>query len=423
MSESVSVIIVGGGSRGNAYARYLKRHPGAFRIAGLCEKKDDRRAWFAREHDIPSSFLFADWKALLERPKLADAAFICTVEDTHRDIAVALAAKGYHLLLEKPMAPTQEACVDIYRAAREHRIILAVCHVLRYTIFFNRVKELIDQGMIGALHNITATEYVGGWHFTHSFVRGNFRNEQVASPYLLAKCCHDIDLLNWFAASRCTQASSFGRLDFFNRSHQPKGAADRCTDCPAEIESTCPYSALKIYLRDRQEHLDSWPTAMLTLDHTPAGVARALREGPYGRCAFACDNTVADHQVVNLEFESGMTASFVTTAFASGGRDYYFMGDKGTLRLRGHSLEHFSHLTGKTNSISVDMGDGTTASGHGGGDDGVVSAFLDAVRQGTAGGIKTGPDESLASHLIVFAAERARQRGTVEPVPSISALL
>jgi predicted dehydrogenase len=423
MSKPVSVIIVGGGSRGNAYASYLTRHPGAFEIVGLCEKKDDRRAWFARTHAVPVENCFSDWKALLAKPKLADAAFICTVEDLHRDIAVALAAKGYHLLLEKPMAPKQEACVDIYRAAREHGIILAVCHVLRYTTFFNRIKQLIDGGAIGTLRNITATEYVGPWHFTHSFVRGNFGNEKKSSNFLLAKCCHDIDLLNWFAGSRCSKTASFGRLDFFNRAHQPEGAADRCTECPAEIESACPYSALKIYLRDRLDRLAAWPVAMLTLDATPAGVAKALREGPYGRCAFACDNDVVDHQVVNLDFENGMTASFTTTAFAIGSRDYFFMGDKGTLRLNDNGLEQFNFLTFKASKVDMNVGDGTTNSGHGGGDDGVVASFLEAVRNGNPAAVKTGPAASLESHLIVFATERARKNGSVEAVPSIADLV
>jgi predicted dehydrogenase len=423
MSKPVSVIIVGGGSRGQAYASYLNHHPGAFEIVGLCEKKDDRRAWFADKFKVPAEGCFNDWQALLNKPRLADAAFICTVEDLHRDIAVALASKGYHLMLEKPMAPTQEACVDIYRAAREHGIILAVCHVLRYTAFFNHIKNLIDSGLIGTLHNITATEYVGPWHFTHSFVRGNYGNEKKSSPVLLAKCCHDLDLLNWFAGSRCVKTASFGRLSYFNRAHQPKGAADRCTACPPEIESSCPYSALKIYMRDRHDRLHAWPVNMLTVDTTPAGVAKALREGPYGRCVYACDNDVCDHQVVDLEFASGMTASFVTTSFAIGSRDYFYMGDKGTLRLNDNGLEHFDFLTFKSKKVEVNVGDGTTASGHGGGDDGVVTAFLEAVRKGDPAAVKTGPDVSLESHLIVFAAERARKNGRVEPVPVVSDLI
>jgi predicted dehydrogenase len=423
MSKPVSVIIVGAGSRGNAYAGYLKRHPGSYELVGLCEKRPDRRAWFATEHGVPASGCFADWKDLLDKPKLADAVFICTVEDTHREIAVALADKGYHLMLEKPMAPTQEACIDIFQAANRNKIVLAVCHVLRYTLFFNHIKTLIDGGQIGTLRNITATEYVGPWHFTHSFVRGNYGNESKSSPVLLAKCCHDLDLLNWFAGSRCAKTASFGRLSYFNKAHQPKGAADRCTDCPAEIESSCPYSAIKIYLRDRHDRLHAWPVSMLTLDATPAGVARALREGPYGRCAFACDNDVCDHQVVDLEFESGMTASFVTTAFAIGSRDYFFMGDKGTLRLNDNGLEHFDFLTFKSKKVEVNVGDGTTASGHGGGDDGVVTAFLDAVRKGDPAAVKTGPAVSLESHLIVFAAERARKYGRVEAVPEVAGLI
>jgi predicted dehydrogenase len=420
--KKIGIMVIGAGSRGYGYAQILKNMAGEAEVAGVCEPHAGRRRRLAEEFGLPADRCFQDWREIADRPRLADAALICTVEDQHRGPAVALAAQGYHLLLEKPMAPTQEDCVEICRAVKRSGVLLAVCHVLRYTAHFRRMKALLDQGTIGRLRNINATELVGPWHFTHSFVRGNFRNSRGASPYLLAKCCHDMDLLNYFAASRCARATSFGRLSFFTRANQPPGAADRCPECPAEIESACPYSALKIYLRERIQHLDRWPVAMLTLDHTPAGVARALREGPYGRCAFACDNDAPDHQLVNLEFEDGLTAGFVTTAFAVGSRDYFLMGDKGSLRLNDAGLQHYDALSGKTRDVRVDVGDNTILTGHGGGDYGVVRSFIEAVRAGDPAQICTGPEVSLQSHLIVFAAERARQSGRVEPVPTLSEL-
>jgi predicted dehydrogenase len=412
-----TVVVVGAGHRGAGYADYMLRHPEEGRIVAVCEPRDDRRLELAKVHNVPAERCFHDWQELVLLPKVADAVFICTVEDKHRDAAIALADKGYHILLEKPMAPTAQACREIVDAAQRNGVVLAVCHVLQYVEYIRRMKTMLDSGLIGRIRHIAATELVGPWHFTHSFVRGNFRNEAQASSFLLAKCCHDMDLLAWFVPSRCLRVSSFGRLSHFKRECQPAGAADRCTRCPAHIESACPYSAVKIYLRDRLEKLKQWPVTMVTTEATPVGVARALDEGPYGRCVYACDNDVADHQVVNLEFEDGTTAGFITTAFAVGSRDYFVMGDRGTLRLNDDGLHHYDFLSGKAVSLPLYAGDTSTSlTGHGGGDDGLVRDFLAALRSGDKAYVTTGPEASLASHLIVFAAEKSRRSGTVEPV-------
>jgi len=420
--KSVDFIVVGAGQRGYGYSTYLKRHPDAGRAVAVCEPRDEWRARFAHDFDVPAERCFRDWRELLDQPRLAEAAFICTVENLHCEIAIALAAKGYHLLLEKPMAPTQQECVEIYAASRRHGIILCVCHVLRYVSYIQALKQRVAAGLIGKLRHLQATELVGPWHFTHSFVRGNYRREDQASTFLLAKCCHDMDLINHFMSARCTRVSSFGNLSYFKRASQPAGAADRCLDCPSEIESVCPYSAVKIYLRDRANHLDRWPVNMLTLDATPAGVTKALREGPYGRCVYASDNDVVDHQVVNLEFADGTTAGFITTAFATGSRDYFLMGDKGTLRLNDHGIAHHDFLTGKDTAIPLYAPGMDPTSGHGGGDEGVVNAFFTAVREADSTAVVTGPELSLESHLIVFAAERSRRNGRTEDVPRIQDL-
>lgn len=420
--KKVSIVVVGAGSRGGVYARYAAEFPREAEVVAVCEPRREWRERLAREHRIPAERCFKDWKELLKHPRLADAALICTVENLHRDIAVALAGLKYHLLLEKPMAPTEAECRDIYEAARAHGIVLAVCHVLRYTDWFTKLKAMADSGMIGQVHHIAATELVNAWHFSHSFVRGNFRNEESSSCFLMAKCCHDLDLLNTLVPSRCRRASSFGKLSHFTRENQPEGAADRCLDCPARIESACPYSALKIYLRDRIDRLHQWPVSMLSTDLTPAGVEAALRDGPYGRCVYACDNNVVDHQTVNLEFEDGTTVGFITTAFAVGGRDYYLMGDKGSLRFTGEEILHndfLGGLAGRETRHDIASGDSTMLSGHGGGDFGVMGQFLAAVRSGDATAILTGPEASLESHRMVFAAEESRKTGRVVDIKPV----
>jgi predicted dehydrogenase len=232
---------------------------------------------------------------------------------------------------------------------------------------------------------------------------------------LMAKSCHDMDYLRYIVGKRCLRASSFGSLKHFKAECAPAGATDRCTTCPEAVETDCPYSALKIYPERNPEY---WPVSVISTDHTPEGVMKALQEGPYGRCVYACDNDVVDHQVVNLEFEGGATAAFTMTAFNRGrGRETHIMGTRGELHGDGRHVTVFDFLSQKeTVYDSRKEDDGGIASGHGGGDYGMAKAFVNAVAAGDPALVTSGPDVSLESHLIVFAAERARLNGTVEDV-------
>lgn len=407
--KKVTVALVGAGSRGRIYADYIHSHPEQGQVVCVCEPSESRRNEVGDLHNVPSHLRFADWRELANRPKLAEAALVCTQDAMHRDPAVALAGLGYHLLLEKPLAPTAKECRDICRAAIENNIMLAVCHVLRYTPTNRKLKSLVDSGVIGNVQSVQLLEPVGYWHQAHSFVRGNWRNQAESSFMLLAKSCHDLDLLNYLIPGRCKHVSSFGRLSYFKPENKPEGAADRCTDCPECVEKSCEYSAIKIYARDRGDKLDDWPANVVTNFDSSKNMLEELKQSPYGRCAFACDNDVVDHQVVNFEFDSGTTAVFTMTAFtATGTREIYIMGDKGTIRSTeaGSFLSRF--LDDSSEVISLDQGDGLITSGHGGGDEGIMSSFLDAISQNDPSLILSGPEISLDSHLMVFAAEKSR---------------
>ncbi len=411
----VSFVVVGAGCRGNNYSEYAKKFPDQCQAVAVCEPDDFRRNKFGDDYDIPAERRYKDWRDIVDLPKLADAALICTQDAYHKDPAIALADKGYHLLLEKPMAPSAEDCQAIYDAVKRNGIMLAVCHVLRYTRFNKKLKEVIDSGLIGKVHNIQLVEPVGYWHQAHSYVRGNWRKESESSSMLLAKSCHDLDLLNYFIPAKCKGVSSFGHLSHFTRANQPKGAADRCVDCPTEIETGCPYSAIKIYLRDFRKYHDTWPGTVLHPSGTIEGVADAVRKGPYGRCVYASDNDVVDHQVVSFEFEDESTASFTMSAFTfMAERQIWVMGDKGTLRWVENGIEHCDFLTNDRRTISLETSDGSLASGHGGGDFGIMNSFISAVAQNDPSLITSGPEVSLESHLMVFAAEKARRTGTVQ---------
>ncbi|GGO40815.1 oxidoreductase [Deinococcus humi] len=411
MGAPVTLLILGAGSRGQTYADYARNHPAEGVVVAVAEPDPARRAAFAERYGLPPERVFNDWQEALKHPRLADVAVIATQDADHVAPVEAAAEQGYHLLLEKPMAPDEEGCRRIVAAAEQHGVMLGVCHVLRYTAYTQALKAVLKAGTIGEIVSVEHLEPVGYWHQAHSFVRGHWRNAEESSPMLLAKSCHDLDWLRYIVGLPCLKVSSFGSLKHFRRAEQPPGAADRCLDCPPEIEQACPYSATRYYLGQLEVGNTSWPVNVLTPDLTLEGVKAALLDGPYGRCVYACDNDVVDHQVVNFEFAGGVTASFTMTAFTRArGRETRIFGTHGELYGDSQRIEVYDFLTGETSVLdSAVASDGSILSGHGGGDDGLMSAFLAAVRENDPGLILSGPQETLESHLMVFAAERARQ--------------
>jgi predicted dehydrogenase len=225
---------------------------------------------------------------------------------------------------------------------------------------------------------------------------------------LLTKSCHDIDWLVHLFGGVPERVSSFGSRTHFRASQRPDGAADRCLDCP--LESACPYSAKRLYLgalADPAQHF--WPLGAVTEEATEQAVLHALRTGPYGRCVYAADNDVVDHQVVLMEFAGGATCSFTMSAFTPmEHRHTRLMGTQGYLDGDGRRLRHVDFRTGAETTL-----DSGAADGHGGGDEALVAAFLAAVATGDPALIPSEAARSLASHRVVWAAERARRAGEI----------
>jgi predicted dehydrogenase len=251
-------------------------------------------------------------------------------------------------------------------------------------------------------------EPVGYWHFAHAYVRGHWRREDCSSSVLLAKCCHDLDWLRYVMGVPCLRVSSFAGLHHFRPEQRPRGAGDRCLDCG--IEPECPFSAVALYLGELERGNQGWPVHVVALEPTVDAVREALRDGPYGRCVYACDNDVPDHQVVNLEFQGARFASFTMSAFTpQRHRITRVFGTHGWVVDDGSRLEHYAFRSGQTEVIEV----AGTGDRHGGGDDRLLGAFLEAVGRRDPSLLLSGPDETLESHLLVFAAEQARREGRV----------
>lgn len=412
MSSQTTIAIIGAGSRGNCYAKYAKSHPDLMKIVAIAEPCEAKRNMMAQEYDVPQENLFTCWKELAAKDKIADAVIIATQDDMHEEPAIAFAKKKYAMLLEKPIAPNVESCKRIVEEVQKQGIVFGVCHVLRYTKYTQTLKKMLDDGMIGDLVSIQQLEPVGYQHYAHSFVRGNWRNEKESSFMLLAKSCHDLDWIKYIVGAKCNKVASFGDLKHFKKENMPKGAARRCLDCKAE--DNCPYSAKKIYLKQAKEGDFGWPIDVVTTERDFKGVERALQNGPYGKCVYQCDNDVVDHQVVIMEFENGCSVNFTMTAFTEmTDRRVRLFGSRGEIYGDGNKINHYDFMTNEWKSIDVSKSDGGINSGHGGGDYEIMKSFVKAVAKNDQSLLLTGAQESLESHLSVFAAENARKEGIV----------
>ncbi|XP_063064536.1 uncharacterized protein zgc:154075 isoform X2 [Engraulis encrasicolus] len=418
MSSPVDVIVVGAGNRGDTYSSYASLHPERMRVVGVADPRKFARVKLQEKHQIPHGNVFDDWRSIAERDKFADAVFICTPDRLHKDPAVALARKGYHVLLEKPMAATEKDCTEIVEACIESGVMLIVCHVLRYDPVIHKIKTLLDGGAVGDVIHIQHLEPVGFYHFAHSYVRGNWRNLEESSFSLMAKSCHDLDLIHhWAGGRRCIKVSSFGSLSHFRKENKPVGAASRCLDCP--VEANCPYSARKIYLDAVKQGCVGWPVSVICSNSLPdiESVTEALRTGPYGRCVYECDNDVCTNQVVNMEFEGGLTAAFSMVAFTEKlcQRKTTIYGSRGELHYNGEEITVFDFLTQTSTKHTAELrAPGSFAmKGHGGADYHLVHTFISAVASKDPSLICSGPRETLASHRLVFEAERSRLESRV----------
>ena len=413
MHTQVRLAIVGAGSRGANYAR-LAVESGAAVIVAVADPDLEHRTRFAADHGLDESAVFVDWEDLAALPRCADAVVIATPDRLHAAPAVAFAEAGYHLLLEKPLAPTEADSLRIVEAAEANDVTLMVCHVMRYSEYSRSLKAVLDSGRIGTIVSVEHLEPIGWWHFAHSYVRGNWAREADSSSMLMAKSSHDLDWLSFIVGQPVARVSSFGSLSHFTPANKPAVAADRCLDCP--LINSCAYSAPTIYDRFLGDPVgERWPLSVVTNTVTADGLAEALREGPYGECVYNGQNDVVDHQVVNLEFADGATASFTAVAFAElDFRKTRIFGTRGSIDGDGRSFEVHDFVTNTRETITAGAAGGASAAdGHGGADNELLTTFLEAIRTGDRGLVMSGARASLRSHQLVWAAELARKSGTV----------
>jgi predicted dehydrogenase len=410
LAKPVTAILIGAGHRGNIYADYAFIRPDEVKMVGIAEPNAVRNGRFARKHELPAENRFYHWEDVFKREKFADAVIVATPDNLHTAPCLAALEKGYDVLLEKPAAPTEAECRLILETAKRTGRIVSVCHVLRYSPYFRQLKQIIEAKTIGDIISVQHLEPIEYVHMTHSYVRGNWRNSKITSPIILAKSCHDTDILRWLINEPARNVQCFGELSWFKAANAPAGSTERCTDGCA-VEGECPFSALQIYYRDKKRlYVFDLPDDTRKWNKI---ILRNLKKTNYGKCVYRMDNDQPDHLTVNMQFDKNITASFSMEAFTSyEGRCTRIMGTKGDIvgNMETYTVTDFK--TGRETSWSL------KTDYHGGGDHRLMQDWVQAVGHQNAQILSSTIDVSVESHLMAFAAEKSRLNKTIEPVIS-----
>ena len=406
--KPITAIVLGASGRGKLYGDFSLEHPELLKITGIAEPVEIRNEQYAKKYNVPDEGRFYNWEDVFKKPKIADAIIIAMPDHLHFAPCMKALDAGYDILLEKPIAQNEKESRTLVEHAKKTGRIVGLTHVLRYSPYFRKLKSLIDDGSIGQLVSIQHFEPVEHIHMSHSYVRGSWRDSEKSTPLVLAKSSHDLDILRWMIGKPCKSITAYGGLKLFKKENAPEGAPLRCTDgCPAE--HSCPWSALKIYHRDR-----TW-LYVFDLPEEPekqgGAILEYLKTSIYGRCVYRCDNNQPDHYIMSMEFEDNITVNFSIEGFTSyGGRRTRVMGTMGDIVGDMETMTYTDFRTGQSVVINADAEDAANYKGvgHGGGDEGMIREWIEAVRTQDITKFNTPLNDSLESHIMAFKAEESR---------------
>ena len=397
----VTFSVVGLGGRASAYLSALQElYPNEHQVVAVADPDPAKQARARNDYGLQDNQIFDTDLDLMEQPRLSDVAIVATQDKLHlRDIR-GLLAKGYDLILEKPVATTLEELQEIAAVSKSFPDqMVAVCHVLRHTVFFGEIRRILESGRFGPVVSIQHNENIGYYHFAHSYVRGPWNNSETSGPLTLTKSCHDMDILLYLLGNtHCQQISSYGALSIFNRDHyDPATMAPMCVDCPQN--ESCAFSAPKLYSSGK---IKSVVFDLSSVDK----VRENLGTSPYGRCVYHCDNNVVDHQSTAIQFDNGVTATFSLSAFsAKVNRSLKIMCQFGEIRAieKPYLIETTDFRTDETTVTELDIHD----RGHGGGDKAFVKDFMESYLHGVP--FNSTLEHAIESHAMALLAEESRK--------------
>lgn len=414
-AKPLTMAVVGAGGRGTySYAPFALHFPDQLQITAVAEPNEFRRKRFAEMYNIPEENQFTGWEDLFENHK-ADAVVIANDDAGHYGPIKIAMEQGWHILAEKPITNDLNELLEMKDKILSYDKIFMICHVLRFTSFFKTLKEILDSGKIGELVSVQHNENVGHFHQAHSFVRGNWRNKEESSPMILAKCCHDMDIINYMIGKDCLRLASFGSLKHFRKDKAPEGATERCFDgCPHLF--TCPYSTARYFENNKERYIPTY--ARIVKGHAGTDdLKEALRMSDFGRCVYHSNNNVVDHQVVSMEYEDEITVAFTMCGLTDlCDRTMKYMGSKGEIQahMERNEIVTIDFKTGdKTiNKISTDI------NGHSGGDSGTIIEFVKLMQNNDYKAIRENNKQGIQAHLMSFAAEQSRLEKSIVELDS-----
>jgi predicted dehydrogenase len=406
---------IGCGGRTYTYLSLAAQTPDRYEIVAAADPQPGRVERIRSISNNPAFRAFRSDADILAADRLADIMVIGTQDSAHFEPCQQALKKGYDILLEKPIATRPEEVLELTRLAERLGRRVLVCHILRYTPFYRKIKEILASGIVGDIITLNAIESLGPWHQAHSYVRGHWAVTEKTSPMIIAKSCHDLDICSWLIGSPCKSVSSFGSLTYFTAKNAPAGAPARCADgCP--VGDTCDFNAGLYATRER-----AWLSSVYDAEAgaTPEQIQDWLRTSPWGRCVFRCDNTAVDHQVACMRFANDVTATFTMTAFDAG-RCIEIYGTRGFLTGRterqteGTDILFIQHHTYQRTRWDIVPPAGGYA-GHGGGDPGLIQALYEEMNKPDAAAMESSIQRSEESHMMGFAMEASRLTGkTIE---------
>jgi len=401
---SIKAVIIGAGARGQCYAQYALDNPSELEITAIAEPKLFLQKHMIETYNIKPENVFSSYEELLAGKPLGQALFVCTQDNMHVEPAVMAIKSGYkYLMVEKPIDKNLDKCNQLAKAAKEYGAKVQVCHSLRYTPFYRKLKEVLNSGVIGKIMNINHLEGVGHFHYAHSYVRGDWAKEE-SSPMIMAKSCHDTDLLLYLTGKPCEKISSFGELSYFKEENAPEGSCDRCIN-GCKIKDTCPYSAMQYFGKYRDHLFRNYAVEKEGF----TDIAEAMKNGRYGRCVYRCNNDVVDHQIVSMMFEGGITATLAMCAFSDVGRETRIMGTTGEIyaNMEKSLIEVTDFSTGSRTDYHISHPNTL----HSGADTILVKDFISTIQNGTQ--TFTDIEMSIQSHAMCNAAEISRRENKI----------
>jgi len=427
--KQVRIIIVGNGERASCYCKYAISDPERLKIEAIVDPDERKLNEGKLLYGVPEEKLFRsveDCVAYYDKNgKVADGVLNCTMDEMHYKTAMPFLQRGYNMLIEKPVVNNLRDLLEIKRVAEKNGCLLMVCHVLRYTPFYRAIKRVVLSGEIGEIMLMETSENVGVAHSSNSYIRGKWNSrEKCGSSMLLAKCCHDLDLLCWLNDKAVpTEVASFGGRDFIIPEKAPAGAGTRClVDCPHVHD--CIYSAESIYVKTDNYPYYSWTCIDKDYrDITEREKIESLRTyNPHGACAYKTDSDLVDHQSLILRFSDGSTATHsMIQGAVRACRLIRIVGTRGEIQgmienskfvVRTYDFDRASYV-----EKEYDVSDKLLKSDHhAGGDDGIIRDFVNMVSGGETSISCTKIEDSIYGHLCVYKADEAMEKMRVEKI-------